>query len=185
MNNSSGTDLGDWLMGTVRRNPEGLLLLAAGCALMMRSGRGSSAGDGSRGNYSGARSNYSSSPSDYGSSSASERGYYGEMSRTMSDTTSGVRRGLSEAAETASDYASDLKEKASDMAGSYAESVSNMANMAGDARRVVSESSDRLRRQAQGALQTTMDRVLREQPLAVAMLGVAAGAAVAAAFPAT
>ena len=40
MNNSSGTDLGDWLIGSgVRRNPEGLLLLAAGCALMMRSGR--------------------------------------------------------------------------------------------------------------------------------------------------
>ena len=74
------------------------------------------------------------------------------------------------------------KDKASDVASSYAESVSSIA---GDARRAVSESSDRFRRQAQGTLQTTMDRVLREQPLAVAMLGAAAGAAVAAAFPAT
>ena len=42
MNNSSGTDLGDWLIGSARRHPEGLLsLLAAGQAkLMMRSGRG-------------------------------------------------------------------------------------------------------------------------------------------------
>ena len=30
----------DWLIGTARRNPEGLLLLAAGCALLLRSGRG-------------------------------------------------------------------------------------------------------------------------------------------------
>jgi hypothetical protein len=33
---SQGT--GDWLMGAVRSNPEGLLLLAAGCALLLRSG---------------------------------------------------------------------------------------------------------------------------------------------------
>jgi hypothetical protein len=32
---------GDWLLGTVRRNPEALLLMAAGCCLMMRSGSSS------------------------------------------------------------------------------------------------------------------------------------------------
>ena len=26
----------DWILGAIKRNPEGLLLLAAGCALMMR-----------------------------------------------------------------------------------------------------------------------------------------------------
>ena len=31
-----------WIMGAMTRNPEGLLLLAAGCALLMRSGRGKS-----------------------------------------------------------------------------------------------------------------------------------------------
>jgi len=34
-------DAGDWLIGTVKRNPEALLVLAAGCALLMR-GAGSS-----------------------------------------------------------------------------------------------------------------------------------------------
>ena len=29
---------GDWIMGAVKSNPEGLLLLAAGCALLLRSG---------------------------------------------------------------------------------------------------------------------------------------------------
>ena len=33
---------GDWLFGTLRRNPEALLLMAAGCCLMMRGGRLSS-----------------------------------------------------------------------------------------------------------------------------------------------
>jgi len=35
-----GTGAGEWIMGAVKRNPEGLLLLAAGVALLMRSGRG-------------------------------------------------------------------------------------------------------------------------------------------------
>jgi hypothetical protein len=39
-----GTGTGKWIMGTVTRNPEGLLLLAAGVALLMRSGRGPSVG---------------------------------------------------------------------------------------------------------------------------------------------
>ena len=33
---------GDWLIGTAKRHPEALLVLAAGCALLMRSGGGSS-----------------------------------------------------------------------------------------------------------------------------------------------
>jgi hypothetical protein len=163
MNPSSDTDLfsqaGNWVMGTARRNPEGLLLLAAGCALLMRSG-GSSPGNGSRSN----------------------RGEIGRNLPNMSEASSGLRKGLSDAAATATDYASDMKEKASDVAGSYVESVSGFAD---DARRVVSEGSERFRLQAQSTLQSTMNRVLREQPLAVAMVGLAAGAAVAAAFPAT
>ena len=31
---------GDWLLDTVQRKPEALLLIAAGCALLMRSGGG-------------------------------------------------------------------------------------------------------------------------------------------------
>ena len=37
-----GTGAGEWIMGAVTRNPEALLLLAAGVALLMRSGRGPS-----------------------------------------------------------------------------------------------------------------------------------------------
>jgi hypothetical protein len=143
----------DWLIGTARRNPEGLLLLAAGCALLLRSGRGASR--------------------------ASTREDDREYSRA---STTGGGGTLSSKADTAKTYASDLKERVSDTVSEYAGAVSDFA---GEAGRKVSEGSDHLRRHAQSTLENTMSRVLREQPLAVAMVGLAAGAAVAAAFPAT
>jgi hypothetical protein len=157
---------GDWLAGAARRNPEALLLLAAGCCLLMRS-RGSS------------------------SSRLPSRNRYGELEQSQSGSnrvSSDAGRvtsnlgGLSGAAESASDYASDIGKRVSDTAGAYAESISEFAQ---DAYRNVSERSARLGRQAQSTLQDNAKRVLRDQPLAVAVVGLAAGAAVAALFPST
>jgi hypothetical protein len=168
MNPNSNTDLysqgGDWLMGTVRRNPEGLLLLAAGCALLMRSRRGNGGGNTAKNIYRDLEREVA------------------KASDKASGSVSGMREGLASTAESATDYAADLKDRASGVVSSYAESISDFA---GDARRAVSEGSERFTRQAQSTMQMTMDRVLRDQPLAVAMVGLAAGAAVAAAFPAT
>jgi gas vesicle protein len=160
--NRSDTDsyaqAGDWVMGAARRNPEALLLLAAGCALLMRSGRGTSRSAAPSARYS------------------EDRGY-----SPVSDVST-VRQGISRTAEKATDYASDIKDRVTDTASAYAESVSDFA---ADARRTVSEGSERFKRQAQTTLNTTMDRMLHDQPLAVALAGLAAGAAVAAAFPST
>jgi hypothetical protein len=156
---------GDWLIGTARRNPEALLLLAAGCCLLMRSGE-----------------NLSSRAASHSRHGDSER-HRSEPSRTTSDigrASSNVRDGLSRAADNATDYASQIKDRVSDTASSYAESVSEFAE---DTHHTVSERSARLKSQAQSTLQSGMDRVLRDQPLAVAMAGLAAGAAVAAVFP--
>ena len=101
---------------------------------------------------------------------------------TSSRGQSNARQGLSRAVESAADYASDIKDQVADTASDYAETVSEFA---GEARRKVSEQSERFARQAQSTMQSTMARVLREQPLVVAAVGLAAGAAVAAAFPAT
>src|SRR6266542_4219852 len=166
----------DWLMGTARRKPEALLLLAAGCCLLMRSGGNSSARAASH------RYGEDASHSRYGEDS--ER-YQSQSSRTPSDigrASLNVREGLSRAADSATDYASQIKDRVSDTASSYAQSISESAD---DTRRNVSERSARLKRQAQSTLQSGMDRVLRDQPLAVAMAGLAAGAAVAAVFPST
>jgi hypothetical protein len=157
----------DWLMGTARRKPEALLLLAAGCCLLMRSGGHSSARAASH------RYGEDASHSRYGEDS--ER-YQPQSSRTPSDIGRGplnVREGLSRAADSATDYASQIKDRVSDTASSYAQSISEFADGA------------RLKRQAQSTLRSGMDRVLRDQPLAVAMAGLAAGAAVAAVFPST
>ncbi len=167
----------DWLMGTARRKPEALLLLAAGCCLLMRSGGSSSARAASHSRY-----GEDASHSRYGEDS--ER-YQSQSSRTPSDigrASSNVREGLPRAADSATDYASQIKDRVSDTASSYAQSISEFAD---DTRRNVSERSARLKRQAQSTLQSGMDRVLRDQPLAVAMAGLAAGAAVAAVFPST
>ena len=149
---------GEWLVGTARRNPEALLLLAAGCALLMR-----------RGGRDAVRSQAPTRPRE------------GDRYAPASDASS-VGQGLSRTAEKAADYASDIKDKVSDTASSYADSVSEFA---ADARRNFSEGSERLRRQAQSTFDTSMDRVLRDQPLAIAVAGLAAGAAIAAVFPAT
>jgi hypothetical protein len=157
----------DWVMNTVRRNPEGLLLLAAGCALLMRSGSGPLPKRFSENSYGGH-------PNSYGRNA--DGGHRGAASH------SSLREGISRTAEQAADYVSDVKDKVADTASSY---MSSMTDYADETRRNISDQSARLTRQAQSTLQTGMDRMLREQPLAVAILGVAAGAAVASMFPTT
>jgi hypothetical protein len=151
---------GDWLLGTARRNPEALLLFAAGCCLLMRGGAGSS-----------------SRRASYGADE-----YRSASNRASSDFTRDPSTGREGLANKASDYASQIKDRVSDTASSYAESVSDFAE---DARRNISERSEGLKRKAQSTMQSGMDRVLSNQPLAVAMAGLAAGAAVAALFPST
>jgi hypothetical protein len=166
--NDTSFQAGDWLAGAARRNPEGLLLLAAGACLLMRS-RGSAS------SRSPVRSQYRDI--DYTPPSGS-----GRIASSAGRTASDVREGVSRAADSVADYASDIKERVSDTASAYADSISEFAH---DARRTVSERSSRLSRQAQSTLQDGVERVLREQPLAVAVAGLAAGAAVAALFPST
>jgi hypothetical protein len=95
---------------------------------------------------------------------------------------SGMHEGVSRAADTAADYASDVKDRISETAADYSDSVSEFA---GDARRAVSERAERWQREARSQVQEGVERVLREQPLAVAVAGLAAGVAVAALLPAT
>jgi hypothetical protein len=158
--NAPGT--GEWLMGAFKKNPEGMLLLAAGCALLLRSGVGS------------GRSSYSASPS-----RPAGQGYQGGGT---SQGASGVSDTVSRAAESARDYASDVGKAVGDKASTY---VAAVGEYAGEAGRTVVDQSERLARQTQATFQQTMNRVLKEQPLAVAIMGLAAGAAVAAALPTT
>ena len=162
-----GTGTGKWIMGTVTRNPEGLLLLAAGVALLMRSGRGPSVRRNSlpdrrnEGQYRAARED--------SASGISER--VGEAARRAGEYVSG-------ATQRAGEYLSEATDKVSETAGSYASSASEYAN---EAARIAAKGSRRMANQ----VRDTSDYLVREQPWAVALTGLLAGAAVAAAFPST
>jgi hypothetical protein len=149
---------GEWIMGAVTRNPEGLLLLAAGAALLMRSGRGQlrsrSYADAVRENREGRRT----------------------FAHREEPTGFGDRVG--ETARRAGEYVSEATDRISETARSYASSAADFAD---EATRMASARSRHVADQARD----TAEYVVQEQPWAVALVGLAAGATVAAIFPPT
>jgi hypothetical protein len=159
----------DWLMDAARRKPEALLLLAAGCALLMRTSR--RPGD--------------SAPSRVAMGDPGHDGREPTRATSMSSGPSRLREGFNETAETAADYASDLKDKVTDVASGYAATIADtVSDYADNARRNLSTGSDRVMSQAHTTYQTASGAI-REQPIMIAALGLVAGAAVAALLPAT
>jgi hypothetical protein len=130
------TDNGELMLNAVKRNPEALLLLAAGAVLMLRTGTRAA------GAAQSMAAAYDRSP--------------GDIRKTFDSASDVARQTVDAAASAASDYAAK-------------------------ARRVVGEQSDRVTAQAQSAASS----ILQNQPLALVLAGIAAGAAVAAAFPPT
>jgi hypothetical protein len=151
----------NWIMGAVKSNPEGLLLLAAGCALLLRSG----------GSNRSAHAHERSGLMGTGWEHTSEN--YGPR-----QTGAGISETISQAADSTRDYAADVSKTVSDKASTYASAVGEYAD---DAWR----QSERFVGQARNTVRGTINRVLQDQPLAVAVVGLAVGAAIAAAFPAT
>jgi hypothetical protein len=168
--NTKGIGSADWLMGAITKNPEGLLLLAAGCALLLRKGTSTS------GQRSQVHQTYAP---DYGVEDARmpRRGSSGkdwQMPEGISQAADTARQ----AADTAREYASNASRTVREKASSYASAAGEYAE---DARQTIMDQSGRIAQQTQSAV----ERIVREQPLAVAIAGLAAGAAVASAFPAT
>lgn len=140
-------DGGEWILNAIKRNPEGLLLVAAGAVLMMRT------------------NSPKSSP-------------VAPVDMEREDIRGAAKNTASEMAEAVTDSARRSMNAASDAARSYASSATEYA---GQAKRVVEDQSDRAVRQARSMAQG----VLQNQPLAIVAAGLAAGAALAAAFPPT
>ena len=133
----------DWLIGTIKQNPEGLLLLAAGAVLLMR--RGSTVG----------------------------RAMDEQRISQMEDP-------VTKATAEATDYVSGVTDRAKETAGSIVSSASRYVE---DAHRTIADGSDRVIRRTRSTYHGIVERVLRDQPLLVPLAGLAAGAALAAAFP--
>jgi ElaB/YqjD/DUF883 family membrane-anchored ribosome-binding protein len=169
-NNWAG--MADMLGGAVKRSPEALLLLAAGCALLMRSRPASGSS-----NWSPGTGNGNSAVSGSGMARAG-----GSVSQYASDVADKARDYTSDVADRARQYTSDAADKARETMGSYASAASNYADQA---RRTIGDQSQQALEQTQSAIQGTFDRVLKDQPLVIAFAGLAVGAAVAASFPTT
>ena len=139
------TDAGEWLISTAKRNPEALLVLAAGCALLMRGGR----------------SSY----------------------RAAEQTASGISGSnepwnISRTTDKASEIATDMKDRIADAGSSVTEQGREMA-------RTLSTQTSQIAGRAQSMLSSGFGQLLREQPLALVVAGLAAGATVAALLPST
>jgi gas vesicle protein len=159
----------EWLIGTIKRKPEALLVMAAGAALLMRSGSTSG-----RWSAPGRTQHWDSDRRLHGDGRLREGA--DQYAARATDT-------VNRATRTAGEYAS----AASETARSYASAATDLASDAGDA--IASQASRVADRalsfadQTQAAVRSGAGDVMREQPLAVALLGVAAGAALALVFP--
>ncbi len=94
----------------------------------------------------------------------------------------GLSDTISRAADSAREYASELRDNVGDKASEYASTVKDYAK---DAGHTIVDQSERLANRARSTAQGTIEQVLEHQPLALAALGFAAGALVAASAPAT
>jgi len=155
----AGLGSGDRILNAVKRNPEGLLLLGAGLALLLRG-------------------------------TSQTRPKFRAFNDDRDDIHRSGRRAAAEGtAETISDVAANVRDVASDVGAKVSETVSGYASSAGefaeDTRRAVMDKSGQYAQRAQSSIQDVVDRTLEQQPLALALAGFAAGAAVAAAFPAS
>lgn len=162
------------VVDAVTRNPEGLLLLAAGCALLLRS-----------------RSSSTSGGSAYAYSDAGQHGVGGhgrQGHRSSNDL--GMQKYVSDAAGAAHDMAASASERVQESARStvssaaeYAHDLADQASAyAHNAQRKASDYAQRVTLDAQSTIRDTIDYLVRERPLAIAVAGLAAGAAVAVAF---
>jgi hypothetical protein len=152
---------GEWILDTIKRNPEGLLLLAAGAVLMLRTGSTRSSRDVFKDNSDGPA-----------------RGATADAASKVADAVTNTTQRAMDAASSYASVATDTAHQTMDTAKSY---VSSAADYAEQATRKVGEQSERIVRQTK-----SMTRgVLQNQPLAILAAGLAAGAALAATFPAT
>jgi len=166
---------GQRVLDAVKRNPEGLLLLAAGCALMLRSRSSGHWWQGANGKG--------------GNGHHREDGFKG----SYASGEQGISRTATQAADRAKEFAVQTAGKMDETARSYASSASDYAQDATrqashyveQAGRHAAEYGEKFVAEAQSTFQNTVDYLVREQPLAIVAMGLAAGAAVAAVLPPT
>lgn len=186
---------GDWLMSTVKNNPEAWLVLAAGCALLLRgAGRTSRTMqfDGHR--QINRASDFAERESAHwrdGISAAAEKAgaYASEIKNRVAESASDYASSLSQYAGTMRRNVAESATAISDQAGELGRNISQQAaaasDYAGAIGRNIADQASRFTGDAHTTVQSGLGYMLREQPLGLVVLGVAAGAALAAVVPST
>jgi hypothetical protein len=160
----------NWLVTKVKRNPEAFLVLAAGCALLLRASGSVGTAHDPNGRW--------NDQSRWQGTSATARNVAAGLQDRVNDTAAAV-------SEKASDYAASLSDKAGALSERATGYASNLSDQATDWGRNVANETARMSAQARTSMQDGFGRLIKEQPFAVAALGVAVGAAVAAFLPPT
>ena len=118
-------------------------------------------------------------------SGASSLGHLGErfsdMAHNVTDSLGNARSRIEETAHRMQDKASNVTDKATHLTGSVSDTLSSAGERLN---RSSHDASDALLEQARKA-QSSFNYLLREQPLALAAIGIALGAAIGAALPST
>jgi hypothetical protein len=166
----------NWLVTKVKQNPEAFLVLAAGCALLLRAGGLASRGTGDY--RPGAWNNESRLNAIRDRTTAAASNVATDLQDRVKDTATVV-------SEKASDYAATLSDRASAMSERATGYVSSLSDQASDWGTRIADRTGRMSARAQSSVQDGVGRVIKEQPFALAVLGIAAGAAVAAFLPPT
>ncbi len=152
----------DRVAQAIRRNPEGLLLLGAGVALMLRNAASSSSTS--------VQSKRSVYP-------ATDR-YYDNAGNGISETGEGFAGKVSAAADDVRNYVSDTAQDLSDKASEYGEAASRRTReVAGSAYQSTKDAADSAYRSVESAIEA--------HPVSIAIAGLAAGCLAAAVFPST
>jgi hypothetical protein len=166
----------NWLVTKVRRNPEAFLVLAAGCALLLRTGGAATRGT-------------SDHPNGRWSDEDRWDGMRERASATAGNAATGLQDRVKEAAGAVSQKASDYAAVLSDHAGAISDRatgyVTSLSDQASDWGRGVADGTARFSARARSSMEDGLGRMIKEQPIAVAAIGVAVGAAVAAFLPPT
>jgi hypothetical protein len=166
----------NWLVTKVKQNPEAFLVLAAGCALLLRATGTASRGTG---DYRNDRWNDESRLNAVRDrTTAAARNVASDLQDRVKDTATAV-------SQTASDYATALSDKAGAISEQATAYVASLSDQASDWGRSVADETARMGTRVRTSTQDGLGRVVKEQPLAVAALGIAAGAAIAALLPPT
>jgi hypothetical protein len=146
----------------IRQNPEGLLLLGAGVALMLRH----------------AASSGSATPQPKRRARTAADHYYDAATDDVAGSADGLASKVSAAAEDVRSYVSETAHDLTDKASEYGHAATKRT-------REVADSAYRSTREAADSAYRSVEGVIDAHPVSIAIAGLAAGCLAAAAFPST